>query len=92
MLMTNKIIFIFIFTCSLIVAQSDLESGIRYYNQRHEGCVEDRAAPEPISQAIAYFEKALADQINKDEASLYLLKSYYFKAKFTENNKQMKKD
>ena len=34
----------------------------------------------------------MADQKNKDEASLYLLKSYYFKAKFAENNKQKKKD
>ena len=92
MLITNKLVFVFIFTFSLIVAQSDLENGIRYYNQRHEGCVEDRAAPEPISKAISYFEKALADRINKDDASLYLLKSYYFKAKFTENNKKKKKN
>ena len=90
--MINRLVFVFIFTFSLIVAQSDLQNGIRYYNQRHEGCVEDRADPKPISQAISHFEKALTDQKNKDEASLYLLKSYYFKAKFAENNKQKKKD
>ena len=74
--MINRLVFVFIFTSLLIVAQSDLQNGIRYYNQRHEGCIEDRADPKPISQAISHFEKALADQKNKDEASLYLLKSY----------------
>ena len=90
--MINRLVFVFIFIFSLIVAQSDLQNGIRYYNQRHDGCVEDRADPKPISQAISHFEKALADQKNKDEASLYLLKTYYFKAKFAENNKQKKKN
>ena len=60
--MINRLVFVFIFTLSLIVAQSDLQNGIRYYNQRHERCVEDRADPKPISQAISHFEKALADQ------------------------------
>ena len=74
--MIKQILFTFFFVLSVIVAQSNLENGIRYYNQRHEGCVEDKAAPEPISKAISYFEKALNNPSNKDEASLYLLKSY----------------
>ena len=64
--MINRLVFVFFFTFSLIVAQSDLQNGIRYYNQRHEGCVEDEADPKPISQAISHFEKALADQKVKD--------------------------
>ena len=77
---------------SFVFAQSDLEKGIQYYNLRHKDCVEDKADPEPITKAVSYFEKALGNQIDKDEASLYLLKSYYFKAKFTESDKKRKKD
>ena len=90
--MVRQISLVFFFILSIIVAQSDLESGIRYYNLRHQGCIEDKADPEPITKAVSYFEKAYGNQTDKDEASLYLLKSYYFKAKFTENDKRRKKD
>ena len=90
--MIRQVSFVFFFIFSIIVAQSDLENGIQYYNQRHEGCIEDKADPEPITKAISYFEKSLGNKADKDKASLYLLKSYYFKAKFTENDKRRKKD
>ena len=90
--MIRQVSFVFYFIFSIIVAQSDLENGIQYYNQRHEGCIEDKAAPEPITKAISYFEESLGYKADKDKASLYLLKSYYFKAKFTENDKRRKKD
>ena len=89
--MVKKISFIFLFSLSIVLAQSDLEKGIQYYKLRHKGCIEDRADPEPITKAVSFFEKALAKETDKDEASLYLLKSYYFKAKFTENDKKKKK-
>ena len=90
--MIRQVSFVFFFIFSIIIAQADLENGIQYYNQRHEGCIEDKAAPEPITKAISYFEKSLGNKADKDKASLYLLKSYYFKAKFTENDKRRKKD
>ena len=80
------------FLLSFIIAQSDLENGIRFYNLRHQGCVEDKADPEHIIQAISYFEKAITNQAEFEEASLYLLKSYYFRAKFAEHNKKIKKE
>ena len=71
--MINRLVFVFIFTFSLIVAQSDLQNGIRYYNQRHEGCVEDRADPKLISQAISHFEKALANLRSEIERDMKLM-------------------
>ena len=68
------------FLFPIIYCQSHLEKGISKYNQRHLGCVEDQAKPEPISSAIGHFEKALDKKDDKYEASLYLLKSYYFKS------------
>ena len=65
------------FLVPIIYCQSYLEKGISEYNQRHLGCVEDQAKPEPISSAIGHFEKALDKKDDKYEASLYLLKSYY---------------
>ena len=80
------------FLFPIIYCQSYLEKGISDYNQRHLGCVEDQAKPEPISSAIGHFEKALDEKDDKNEASLYLLKSYYFKSKFVIKDKKVKKD
>ena len=80
------------FLVPIIYCQSYLEKGISEYNQRHLGCVEDQAKPGPISSAIGHFEKALDKKDDKYEASLYLLKSYYFKSKFVIKDKKVKKD
>ena len=44
-----------------------------------------------IERAITYFENVLSNETNKKEAALYLLKSYYFKGKFAEEDKDLKK-
>ena len=41
--------------------------------------------------AITYFENVLSNKTNKKEAALYLLKSYYFKGKFAEEDRALKK-
>ena len=71
--------------------QSDFQKGVTHYNKRHEGCIEDRAKPMQIERAITYFENVLSNETNKKEAALYLLKSYYFKGKFAEEDKDLKK-
>lgn len=71
--------------------QSDFQKGVTHYNKRHEGCIEDRAKPMQIEMAITYFENVLSNKTNKKEAALYLLKSYYFKGKFAEEDKDLKK-
>jgi len=92
MIMIKQIPFVSLLLFSILFSQSDLQKGIDLYNQRHEGCIEDKAKSGPITSAISYFEKALSSKVDKDKSSLYLLKSYYFKAKFTENDRQKKKD
>ena len=88
--MTEKTLLI-----SLLLAfsfgQSDFQKGVTHYNKRHEGCIEDRAKPMQIERAITYFENVLSNETNKKEAALYLLKSYYFKGKFAEEDKDLKK-
>ena len=71
--------------------QSDFQKGVTHYNKRHEGCIEDRANPMQIEMAITYFENVLSNKTNKKEAALYLLKSYYFKGKFAEEDRALKK-
>tara|TARA_B100001996_G_scaffold374820_1_gene353958 strand:+ start:2248 stop:3015 length:768 start_codon:yes stop_codon:yes gene_type:complete len=90
--MIRNISFASFFLLSTLTAQTDLENGILYYNKRHEGCVEDKADRALITKAISYFEDALKNDSEKNKASLYLLKSYYFSAKFAEDNKQIKKE
>ena len=87
-----KKIVIYLFLLGGIFGQSDLSKGITAYERRHDGCIEDRAQPEPISEAIRYFKMALGNPETENEAALYLLKSYYFKAKFSESDKKIKKE
>ena len=90
--MIIRLLIVFYVLTLNIFAQSNLDKGIEYYNRRHENCIEDRADPVYITKAISLFENCLNDQKTKEEASLYLLKSYYFKAKFTESDKDKKKE
>ena len=90
--MTIRLLIVFYVLTLNIFAQSNLDKGLEYYNQRHENCIEDRADPVYITKAISFFENCLNDQKTKEAAPLYLLKSYYFKAKFTESDKDKKKE
>ncbi len=90
--MRIRLLIVFYVLTLNIFAQSNLDKGIEYYNRRHENCIEDRAEPLYITKAISFFENCLSDQKTKEAASLYLLKSYYFKAKFTESDKEKKKE
>ena len=87
-----KKIVIYLFLFGGVFGQSDLSKGITAYERRHDGCIEDRAQPGPISEAIRYFKMALENPETENEAALYLLKSYYFKAKFSESDKEIKKE
>ena len=90
--MIIRLLIVFYVLTLNIFAQSNLDKGIEYYNRRHENCIEDRADPVYITKAISFFESCLNDQKTEELASLYLLKSYYFKAKFTESDKDKKKE
>ena len=79
------------FLLAFCFGQSDFQKGVTHYKKRHEGCIEDRAKPMQIEMAITYFENVLSNKTNKKEAALYLLKSYYFKGKFAEEDRALKK-
>tara|TARA_S200000501_G_scaffold8750_1_gene7848 strand:+ start:72308 stop:73036 length:729 start_codon:yes stop_codon:yes gene_type:complete len=72
-------------------AQTSFDLGIRAYNNRAEGSTGELAKKEPIDEAISYFTHA-AQIINSElEASVYLLKSFYFKGKYVAKTEKEKK-
>jgi len=73
------VIFIWI---TILFGQSNLEKGHRVYDRRSEGSHEDVAQPEPINEAIAFYIQAMDDPDAEVEATIALLKSYYFKGKY----------
>ena len=66
-----------------VVAQSNFEEGLRWYNQKASGAVGCKANPEHVDKAISYFERAVAANQNELEAGTYLMRSYIWKARFT---------
>ena len=69
-----------------VLAQSNFEEGLRWYNQKTSGAVGFKAKPEHINKAITYFERALAAKENELETGIYLMRSYIWKARFTQEN------
>ncbi len=76
---------------AVVVGQSPLEMGRSAYLNRAEGSQEDRAASAPIQTAIQNLEQALTDSASELEAAIYLLKSYYYRGKFTGLDKEAQK-
>lgn len=67
-------------------AQGNFEEGLRWYNSRTSGSSGIKANPEHINKAIAFFNKALANRENELETVIYLMRSYIFKARFTQDS------
>ncbi len=76
----------FVLLSATVVAESDFEDGMRWYNQKTSGAVGFKAKPEHINKAITYFERALAANENELETGIYLMRSYIWKARFTQDN------
>lgn len=62
--------------------QSSFEEGKKWYDQRAAEADSFRADPQYIENAIDAFEKVLQEDGAHEQASLYLLKSYYFKGMY----------
>lgn len=67
-----------------VKAQSDLQKGVSWYEQRTEGAQGVVAAREPIEKAIAHLTIALAEPQNELKSAIYLCRSYIFKGRFVE--------
>ncbi len=91
MLILNRFIpFIFI-PISLAIGQSDVELGIKSYNERGRGSVGSKADEKIIGSAINYFGNAVKIKDEELEAGIFLLKSYYFKGKHVASNDKERK-
>jgi len=73
------------------VAQSDFETGLRWYSQRTSGATGLKAKSEHIDKAIPAFAKAMENQRQELEAGIYLMRSYIFKARFVEEGNSDKR-
>lgn len=74
-----------------VLAQDALQQGIEWFNRRAEGAVGLRARPEPINQAIPYFQAAMSSPRNELNSGLYLIRSYIHKGRFVEQDRQAQK-
>ena len=73
-------------------AQSvSLSQGIEFYNKRAIGAVGIKAKPENINKAIQIFEKLLQEGTNKENVTVWLLKSYYYKGTYAVQETSQKK-
>ncbi|MCF8276045.1 MAG: hypothetical protein K9J17_04855 [Flavobacteriales bacterium] len=92
--MKTTILFIIanLLAVSALLAQGNFDEGMRWYNQRAAGSQGVNAASEPISKAIFYFEKALAEKDHELESGIYLMRSYIFKGRFVLEDNAEKRD
>ena len=85
------IVFSLIITCAL-KGQGNLEKGIEYYNNRQDGSIKSTAVNTHINNAINIFKVAINNPSTEAEAALYLMKSYYFRAKYVHKDVDKKKE
>lgn len=89
-----------IISCGLFLAisftdamgQPTFERGKKFFQQRDANADSFKADPTNINRAIDLFESALEQDINPEESTAYLLRSYYFKAMFTGLSENQQKD
>ena len=72
-------------------AKAGMNEGVDFYSKRQAGSNGSLASNENIDKAIEQFSSALQTSETEKEAALYLLKSYYYKAKFAVQEKEEKK-
>ena len=73
------------------MSTTNFEKGVEFYDLRSKGAVGLQANPSYVDSAISNFSVAKNIKPNELEASIYLLKCYYFKGKFVFDNQDEKK-
>ena len=91
MLKLSRFAFFIFISISLIIAQNNIELGIKKYNERSSGSKGNKADGKIISSAINYFEDAIKTKDKELEAGIFLLKSYYFKGKHVATDDEERK-
>ena len=81
-----------LFLSSLINAEiTHFERGLLLYDERANKAVGLKANTESIDKAINEFLKGLKNEDSELNASIYLLRCYYYKGKFIAEDDQEKK-
>lgn len=70
---------------------NDFEKALNWYEQRAEGAIECSAKPDNINNAIALFEQVYKSKDHELQAGIYLMRSYIWKARFTQESKSDKR-
>ena len=91
MLTLSRFVFFIFISISLVMAQNNIELGIKSYNERSNGSKGNKADGKIISSAINYFEDAIKTKDKELEAGIFLLKSYYFKGKHVATDDEERK-
>ena len=91
MLKLSRFAFFIFISISLVIAQNNIELGIKSYNERSNGSKGNKADGKIISSAINYFEDAIKTKDKELEAGIFLLKSYYFKGKHVATDDEERK-
>ena len=83
--------FLLLFTFVYSTSTTSFEKGVEFYDLRSKGAVGLQANPSYVDSAISNFSVAKNIKPYELEASIYLLKCYYFKGKFVFDNQDEKK-
>ena len=90
-LLIRFLLIVFCLSMMIASAKAGINEGVEYYQKRQEGSKGRLASVENINKAIEHFSSAVLTPESKKDATLYLLKSYYYKAEFAVQNKEEKK-
>jgi len=90
--MKNTLLLLFISISFLFGIELSFQDGVSAYNSRAENSSGLTAQPDQINIAINAFNKAKQDPNHEIEASIYLLRCYYYKGKFVSQSDDEKKD
>ena len=85
------LLIVFCLSMMIASAKAGINEGVEYYQKRQEGSKGRLASVENINKAIEHFSSALLTPESEKDATLYLLKSYYYKAEFAVQDKEEKK-
>ena len=81
----------FFFSLNLLLSQSELEKANKAYASRSYGSVKNKAVSSQINLAIKHYAQSISKKRSLD-ASIGILKSYYFSGKYVLNDVDKKKD
>ena len=90
--MKNRLLLLFISISLLFGIEQSFQDGVSAYNSRAENSSGLTAQPDQINIAINAFNKAKQNPNHEMEASIYLLRCYYYKGKFVSQTVDEKKD